>query len=122
MNRRDIMVASTMTAVGLALPARSLAQTSSAKEKIVGAWSLDSIYDEGADGAKHYVWGDGVQGLAIYTAGGHFSSQVIAANRDKDASKNPRMPVPEIDFSIREIASLSSCVATAGSRIPFSMQ
>ena len=93
MNRRDIMLASTMTAFGLAMPARSLAQTSSAKEKIVGAWSLDSIYDEGADGAKHYVWGDGVQGLAIYTAGGHFSSQVIAANRDKDASKNPRMPV-----------------------------
>ena len=93
MNRREVLLASTMTGLGLTLPARALAQAGSTTEKIVGAWSLLSIYDEGADGAKHYVWGDGVQGMAIYTAGGHFSTQIIAANRNQNASKVPRTPV-----------------------------
>ena len=93
MNRRDIMLASAMGAVGLTLPGRSLAQAKTPKELIVGAWSLDSVYDEGADGTKHYVWGDGVKGLVIYTAGGHVSSQIMAADRNKGASNNPRMPV-----------------------------
>ncbi len=93
MDRRDILLASTVTAFGLTLPVRSLAQANSPKEKIVGVWSLVSVYDEGPDGKKYYVWGEGVQGLVIYTSGGHFSSQIMAANRDKDASKNPRMPV-----------------------------
>ncbi len=51
------------------------------------------IYDKGKDGSQYYVWGEGVQGLAIYTSGGHFSTQIISANRDKGASKTPRMPV-----------------------------
>lgn len=93
MDRRDILLATATAAVGLALPGRSQAQTKSVQEKLVGAWSLVSIYDEGKDGAKHEVWGEGVQGLLVYTAGGHFSSQVISADRDKGASKNPRMPV-----------------------------
>ncbi len=79
--------------MGLALPAQGQAQTKSLQDKLVGAWSLVDIYDEGKDGLKHYVWGEGVQGLVIYTSGGHFSSQVISADRDKGASKNPRMPV-----------------------------
>jgi hypothetical protein len=93
MNRRDILLASTAAGLDLMLPARSLAQAGSTTEKIVDAWSLVSIYDEGADGAKHYVWGDGVQGMAIYTPGGHFSTEIIAANRDRKASKTPRTPV-----------------------------
>ena len=29
----------------------------------------------------------------MYTSGGHFSTQIISANRDKGASKTPRTPV-----------------------------
>ena len=93
MDRRQILLGTAASAVGLALPAQGQAQTKSLQDKIVGAWSLVEIYDEGKDGVKHYVWGEGVQGLIIYTSGGHFSTQVIAADRDKGASKNPRMPV-----------------------------
>ncbi len=49
-------------------------------------------FRQGKDGSESYVWGEGVQGLAIYTSGGRFSTQTISANRDKAASKNPRMP------------------------------
>lgn len=94
MDRREILTASATAAFGLSLlPVRAMAQAKSLKDKLVGAWSLVSIYDEAQDGKKYEVWGPGVQGLTIYTAGGRFSTQVIAADRDKAASKNPRMPV-----------------------------
>jgi hypothetical protein len=93
MDRRQILVGAATSAAGLSLPAPSLAQTKSLREKLVGAWELVDIYDEGKDGVKHDVWGAGVHGFVVYTPGGRFSSQVIAANRDKGASKNPRMPV-----------------------------
>ncbi len=94
MDRREILTVSATAIFGLtALPARGMAQAKSAKDKLVGAWSLVSIYDEAADGKKYEVWGSGVQGLTIYTVGGRFSTQVVAADRDKAASKSPRMPV-----------------------------
>jgi hypothetical protein len=93
MDRRHILLGTTTAAVTLALPARSRAQTKSLKDKLVGAWSLVDIYDRGKDASEYYVWGEGVQGLAVYTSGGHFSSQIIAGKRDKGASKTPRMPV-----------------------------
>jgi hypothetical protein len=93
MDRRHILLGAATAAAGLSLPAQSQAQAKSLQDRLVGAWSLVDIYDEGKDGEKHYVWGDGVKGLVIYTPGGHFSAQTIAADRDKGASKNPRMPV-----------------------------
>jgi hypothetical protein len=93
MDRRDIILGTTTAAVTLALPAQSRAQGKSLQDKLVGAWSLTDIYDRGKDGSEYYVWGEGVQGLAVYTSGGHFSIQIIGANRDKAASKTPRMPV-----------------------------
>jgi hypothetical protein len=93
MDRRQIVFGTATVAAGLALPAQSRAQAKSLQDRLVGAWSLVDIYDEGKDGAKYYPWGEGAQGLIIYTPGGHFSAQTIAAGRDKGASKSPRMPV-----------------------------
>ncbi len=93
MDRRDILLGTTSAAVSLALPAQNQAQAKSLQDGLVGAWSLVDIYDMGKDGSEYYVWGEGVQGLVVYTSGGHFSSQIISGNRDKGASKNPRMPV-----------------------------
>jgi Lipocalin-like domain len=93
MDRRGIILGTTTAAVSLALPAQSQAQSRSLQDRLVGAWSLVDIYDRGKDGSEYYVWGEGVQGLALYTSGGHFSIQIIAANRDKGASKTPRTPV-----------------------------
>ena len=93
MDRRGILFGTTTAALSLALPVQSQAQTKSLQDKLVGAWGLVDIYDKGKDGSQYYVWGEGVQGLAVYTSGGRFSTQIISANRDKSASKNPRMPV-----------------------------
>jgi Lipocalin-like domain len=93
-NRRDLFLGSAALGAGLvALPAASMAQARSVKEMLVGAWSLIDIYDETTDGVHHQSWGPGVEGLTIYTARGQFSAQVMAANRDKTLSKDPRQPV-----------------------------
>ena len=89
MDRRDILLGTTTAAMSLALSAQSQAQAKSLQDKLVGVWELVDIYDKGKDGSQYYVWGEGVQGLAVYTSGGHFSTQIISANRDKAASKNP---------------------------------
>jgi hypothetical protein len=93
MDRRDVLLGTTTAAVSLALPAQSQAQVKSLKDRLVGTWGLVDIYDKGKDGSQYYVWGEGVQGLAMYTPSGHFSTQIISANRDKGASKTPRTPV-----------------------------
>jgi Lipocalin-like domain len=92
-NRRDVLVASAAGFSSLAAPVPAMAQAKSVKDKLVGVWSLAAIFDETADGVQHETWGPGVEGLTIYTAGGQFSSQLMAANRDKAASKDPRQPV-----------------------------
>jgi hypothetical protein len=92
--RRDVLLASVIGVTSLGGPIRrAFAETQSVKDKLVGAWSLAAIYDETADGVHHESWGPGVEGLTIYTASGHFSAQATAANRDKAASKDPRVPV-----------------------------
>jgi|SRR5271157_3239849 len=80
--------------LGIALPAsNAVAQQKTLKELLVGTWLLDSVYDQTQDGIKHDTWGPGVKGIAIYDTTGHYSSQIIAADRSKTASNNPRMPV-----------------------------
>lgn len=93
MNRREILSWTTVAGVSLALPVESRAQGKALRDRLVGAWSLVEIYDRGKDGSHYYVWGEGVQGVAVYTSGGHVSLQIISANRDKPASTNPRTPV-----------------------------
>jgi hypothetical protein len=93
MNRRKVLSRTAIAALGLAIPAESRAQGKSVKDKLVGVWNLLEIYDKGKDGSHYYVWGEGVQGLAVYTSGGRVSLQIMSSNRDKTASKNPRTPV-----------------------------
>jgi hypothetical protein len=93
MNRREIVLGATTAIVGMSAPARAEAQTKSIQDRLVGAWSLVDIYDKGKDGAQYYVWGEGVEGLAIYTPGGRFSLQIISAERPKGQSSSPRAPV-----------------------------
>jgi hypothetical protein len=94
MNRRHILSLSVITALGLTLlPGGVLAQQKSLKEQIVGAWILTSVYDQGQDGKKNEPWGPNVAGALQFSPTGRFSLQIMSANRDKSASKNPRTPV-----------------------------
>jgi hypothetical protein len=71
--------------VGLALSfvVPAFGQQKTLKELIVGTWILDSVYDQTEDGIKHEPWGPGVKGIAMFDENGHFSWQIMAANRPK---------------------------------------
>jgi Lipocalin-like domain len=80
--------------LGIALLAsNAVARQKALKELIVGTWLSDSVYHQTQYGIEHDAWGPGVRGIAIYDTTGHYSSQVIAANRSKTGSNNPRTPV-----------------------------
>ena len=68
-------------------------QQKTLKELIVGTWVLDSAYDQKQDGIKREPWGWAVKGQAMFDGKGWMSFQVIAADRSKTASNNPRNPV-----------------------------
>ena len=95
MYRHTTLAMTTMAflCLGIALrPTDALGQEKTLKEKIVGTWILESVYDLTEDGVKHNPWGDGVKGQAIYTSDGHFSWMIMSANRPK-ADTSPRIPV-----------------------------
>ena len=66
------------------------------KSRIVGAYSLASVYDQLADGKKNDTWGAGVEGSAIFTPSGIFSIQIMAADRPSVSGQGPRNPVGQI--------------------------
>ena len=98
MNRRTTLTLTALAflCLGIALlPSDALGQQKTLKELIVGTWILDSVYDQTQDGEKHNPWGDGVKGQAIFTSDGHFSWQMMSANRPK-ADTSPREPVGQV--------------------------
>ena len=44
-NRRNVLLASAVGVSSLAAPVRAMAQATSVKDKLVGAWSLAAIFD-----------------------------------------------------------------------------
>jgi hypothetical protein len=86
--------------LGIALPpSDALGQQKTLKERIVGTWILDLVYDQTEDGKKHEPWGPGVKGIAIFDQNGHYSWQIIAANRPKSEGTSPRTPVGQVNCS-----------------------
>ena len=59
--------------LGFVLSGTARAQQKSAKELIVGAWSLVSITSETADGTKGEVFGPSPKGVMIFSNDGYFS-------------------------------------------------
>jgi Lipocalin-like domain len=99
MNRRKMIGLSAAAMGGSLLPVRAFAQQKSLKDRLVGAWILASIYDRLADGKDHNVWGAGIMGSLMFSATGRVSLQLIAANRDTSAMKDPRTPIgPAIGY------------------------
>jgi hypothetical protein len=99
MNTKNQRTTLTMTALaflclGIALPAsNAVGQQKTLKELIIGTWILDSVYDQTQDGKKNNLWGPGVKGMLILDGSGYMSWQIIAADRSKSESNNPRTPV-----------------------------
>jgi hypothetical protein len=96
MNRRNTLtvIALAFLCLGITLPASdAFGQQKTLKQLIVGTWILESVYDQTEDGIKHEPWGPGVKGIAMFDDSGHFSWQIMAANRPKSQGTNPRTPV-----------------------------
>jgi Lipocalin-like domain len=100
MNRRTTLALTALAFLcfGIALPpSDALGQQKTLKELIVGTWILDSVYDQTEDGIKHEPWGPGVEGIAIFDQNGHYSWQIISADRPKSEGTSPRTPVGQVN-------------------------
>jgi hypothetical protein len=114
MNRRPTLTLTALAflCLGIALPpSDAFGQQKTLKERIVGTWILDSVYDQTEDGNKHEPWGPGVQGIAIFDENGHYSWQILAANRPKSEGTSPRVPVGQVScffgtYTVDEAAKL----------------
>jgi hypothetical protein len=114
MNRRTTLklTALAFLCLGIALaPGEALGQQKTLKELIVGTWILDSVYDQTEDGQKHEPWGPGVKGIAMFDENGHYSWQIMAANRPKSENTSPRTPVGQVScffgtYTVDEAAKL----------------
>lgn len=89
------LILSFTAAVALTTSANAFAE-SDLRSRIVGAYSLASVYDQLADGKKNDTWGAGVEGSALYTPSGFFSVQIIAADRHSGSGQGPRDPIGPI--------------------------
>jgi Lipocalin-like domain len=57
------------------------------KEQLVGAWSVISVVVE-TDGKKTEPFGPTPKGMFIFTADGHFATNIIGSDRQKFSSNN----------------------------------
>jgi hypothetical protein len=113
-SRRTTLKITALALLGLGIavpPIDALDQQKTLKELIVGTWILDSVYDQTEDGKKHEPWGAGVKGIAIFDENGHYSWQIMAANRPKSEATSPRTPVGQVNcffgtYTVDETAKL----------------
>ena len=115
-------IASAVLCLGIVLAAgNAVGQQKTLKELIVGTWLLESVYDQTQDGVKHEPWGPGVKGIATFDGTGHYSLQIMAADRSKTASNNPRMRVGRVSrhFGTYTIDEAAKTVMTHIERCTF---
>jgi hypothetical protein len=86
--------------LGLALSSVAFAQQRSAKEEIVGAWSLVSVTSEMDDGNKGEPFGSSPKGVIIFSNDGHFSLFQSRAEIPKIAANDRAKATPEEAQSI----------------------
>lgn len=87
----------TVLAIGLALALSSVAfaQQKSAKDQIVGAWTLVSVTSEMDDGKKGEPFGPTPTGVIIFSNDGHFSLFQARAEIPKIAANDRAKATPE---------------------------
>ena len=76
-----------MTAMTLSGAARDRDVNDGIRDRFVGAWRLDSLEEEGADGKIHRA---DCTGLLVYTRDGHMSVQVMYRNPQAIAGNDQR--------------------------------
>jgi hypothetical protein len=86
--------------LGLTLSGAAFGQQKSAREAIVGAWSLVSVTSEMDDGKKGEPFGPSPKGLVIFSSDGHFSLFQSRAEIPKIAANDRTKATPEEAQSI----------------------
>jgi Lipocalin-like domain len=86
--------------LGLALSGVALAQQKSAKEQIVGAWTLVSVTSEMDDGTKGEPFGSSPKGVIIFSNDGYFSLFQSRGELPKIAANDRAKATPEEAQSI----------------------
>ena len=81
--------------LGLALSGAAFAQQKSAKEQIVGAWTLVSVTSEMDDGKKGEPFGPSPKGVIIFSNDGHFSLFQSRAEIPKIAANDRAKATPK---------------------------
>ena len=81
--------------LGIALSDPAFAQQISAKEQIVGAWTLVSVASEMDDGIKGEPFGPSPKGVIIFSNDGHFSLFQSRAEIPKIAANDRAKATPE---------------------------
>src|SRR3954468_451915 len=79
----------------LALTGVAVAEQKSAREQIVGAWTLVSVTSEIDDGKKGEPFGSSPKGMIIFTNDGHFSLFQSRAEIPKIAANDRAKATPE---------------------------
>lgn len=102
---RDVLrFAAILCVVFLLRAGEAAAQQSptSARQQFVGTWSLVSIQYIEKDGRRIEPFGPGAKGMLFFDAGGHFATQVMAANRPRFASNNRMIGTPEENKAVSQ--------------------
>jgi Lipocalin-like domain len=86
--------------LGLALSGVAFAQQKSAKEQIVGAWTLVSVTSEMDDGKTAEPFGASPKGVIIFANDGHFSLFQSRAELPRIAANDRAKATPEEAQSI----------------------
>jgi Lipocalin-like domain len=96
MNRRRILTAAAITMFGsVLLPTATFAQTSTLKDRLVGAWTLVSEVDVQSDGKRIEGFGTKPLGTYMFDAGGHFVQLLVRADLPKYANRLKGTPEQE---------------------------
>ncbi|MET3911859.1 hypothetical protein ABID59_006226 [Bradyrhizobium sp. S3.3.6] len=86
--------------LGFVLSGTALGQQKSAKDAIVGAWTLVSVNSEMDDGKKGEPFGPSPKGVVIFSNDGHFSLFQSRAEIPKIAANDRAKATPEEAQSI----------------------
>jgi hypothetical protein len=72
----------------LAAHAPAVAQDASQKNQLIGTWKLKLADNVLPDGSRVHLYGPDPQGVLMFDAGGHYSVQIMSADRPKFAAND----------------------------------
>jgi hypothetical protein len=89
---KRVLMAVIVALVPAAFAQRALGQQDN---PVLGTWTIVSINDVRPDGSQHPVFASSLEGMLIFDAGGHYSSQLCVSGRPKFAAGDRYRGTPE---------------------------